>query len=206
MNVFALAGKQPVALESPSSTEPVVSRTSAGADVTDLAAKCRAVELLVSDVDGVMTDGSIIYDNQGIETKRFHVRDGLGIKLWQKSGNRFGIITQRSSQAVKIRASELGVEIVRQAATDKIVTLMDILKELGLKPKQVAYVGDDLPDLAVLALVGVAIAVADAAPEVREAADLVTALPGGRGAVREAVETLLKHQQRWDDLVRSYTT
>lgn len=174
--------------------------------MTDLAAKCRSVELLISDVDGVMTDGSIIYDNQGIETKRFHVRDGLGIKLWQKSGNRFGIITQRSSQAVKIRAGELGVEIVRQAASDKIVTLMDILKEVDLKPEQVAYVGDDLPDLAVLALVGVAIAVADAAPEVREAADLVTSLPGGRGAVREAVETLLKHQKRWDDLVRSYTT
>ncbi len=174
--------------------------------MTDLAAKCRSVELLISDVDGVMTDGSIIYDNQGIETKRFHVRDGLGIKLWQKSGNRFGIITQRSSQAVKIRASELGVEIVRQAATDKIVTLMDILKEVDLKPEQVAYVGDDLPDLAVLGLVGVAIAVADAAPEVRETADLVTSLPGGRGALREAVETLLKHQQRWDDLVRPYTT
>jgi 3-deoxy-D-manno-octulosonate 8-phosphate phosphatase (KDO 8-P phosphatase) len=82
--------------------------------VTDLAAKCRSIELLLSDVDGVMTDGRIIYDNQGIETKRFHVRDGVAVKLWQKSGNQFGIITQRSSHAVKIRASELDVSLVRQ--------------------------------------------------------------------------------------------
>ncbi len=172
--------------------------------MTDLAAKCRAIELLVSDVDGVMTDGRIIYDNQGIETKQFHVRDGVGVKLWQRSGNRFGIITQRSSHAVKIRASELDVSFVRQAAADKIVAIHEIVDELGLRLSQVGYIGDDLPDLPVLRAVGLGVAVADAAPEVREAADFVTSLPGGRGAVRETVEMILRNQQRWEDLVRSF--
>ena len=172
--------------------------------MTDFATKCRAIELLLSDVDGVMTDGTIIYDNQGIESKRFHVRDGVAVKLWQKSGNRFGIITQRSSHAVKIRASELGVSLVRQGTVDKIVTLHEIVEKLGLDLSQVGYIGDDLPDLPVLRAVGLGVAVADAAAEVRQAADFVTSVPGGRGAVRETVETILQSQQRWEDLVRSY--
>lgn len=172
--------------------------------MADLAEKCRAIELLLSDVDGVMTDGRIVYDNQGIETKRFHVRDGVGIKLWQKSGNRFGIITQRSSQAVKIRASELDVSLVRQGTADKIATLHEIVAKLGLELSQVGYIGDDLPDLPVLHAVGLAVAVADAAAEVRRAADFITSLAGGQGAVRETVEMILQSQQRWEDLVRSY--
>lgn len=172
--------------------------------MTNLAAKCRTIELLVSDVDGVMTDGRIIYDNQGIETKQFHVRDGVAVKLWRRSGNRFGIITQRSSHAVKIRASELDVSFIRQAATDKIVAINEIVAELGLQFSQVGYIGDDLPDLPVLRAVGLGVAVADAATEVREAADFVTLLPGGCGAVRETVEMILKNQQRWDDIVRSF--
>lgn len=172
--------------------------------MTDLASKCRAIELLLSDVDGVMTDGRIIYDNQGIETKRFHVRDGVGIKLWQKSGNRFGIITQRSSNAVKIRASELDVSLVRQGAADKMAALHEIIEKLGLELHQVGYIGDDLPDLPVLRAVGIGAAVADAAPEVRQAADYITSLPGGHGAVRETVEMILQNQQRWEDLVRSF--
>ena len=172
--------------------------------MTDFATKCRAIELLLSDVDGVMTDGAIIYDNQGIESKRFHVRDGVAIKLWQKSGNRFGIVTQRSSHAVKIRASELDVSLVRQGTVDKIVTLHEIVEKLGLDLSQVGYIGDDLPDLPVLRAVGLGVAVADAAAEVRQAADFVTSVPGGRGAVRETVETILRSQQRWEDLVRSY--
>jgi 3-deoxy-D-manno-octulosonate 8-phosphate phosphatase (KDO 8-P phosphatase) len=172
--------------------------------VTDLAAKCRSIELLLSDVDGVMTDGRIIYDNQGIETKRFHVRDGVAVKLWQKSGNRFGIITQRSSHAVKIRASELDVSLVRQGTAEKIVVVHEIVEKLGLELSQVGYIGDDLPDLPVIRAVGLGVAVADAAAEVRQAADFITSLPGGQGAVRETVETILQSQQRWEDLVRSY--
>ena len=172
--------------------------------MTDLASKCRAIELLLSDVDGVMTDGCIIYDNQGIETKRFHVRDGVGVKLWQKSGNRFGIITQRSSNAVKIRASELDVSLVRQGAADKVAVVHEIVKKFGLELSQVGYIGDDLPDLPVIREVGLGVAVADAASEVRQAADYITSLPGGHGAVRETVEMILQSQQRWEDLVRSY--
>jgi len=151
-----------------------------------------------------MTDGRIIYDNQGIETKRFHVRDGVAVKLWQKSGNRFGIITQRSSHAVKIRASELDVSLVRQGTADKVAALQEIVENLGLDLSQVGYIGDDLPDLPVIRAVGLGVAVADAAAEVRQAADFITSLPGGQGAVRETVEMILQSQQRWEDLVRSY--
>ena len=92
----------------------------------NLQSKCQVIELLLADVDGVLTDGSIIYNNQGIETKRFHVRDGVGIKLWQKSGNRFGIVTQRSSHAVRVRAGELGVDLVRQGAAEKTAAVSAI--------------------------------------------------------------------------------
>lgn len=172
----------------------------------NLQSKCQVIELLLADVDGVLTDGSIIYNNQGIETKRFHVRDGVGIKLWQKSGNRFGIVTQRSSHAVRVRAGELGVDLVRQGAAEKTAAVSAIVEELGLGLERVAYIGDDLPDLPVIRMVGLGVAVADAADEVRAEADYVTSLGGGRGAVREAVEMILKSQRRWEDVVRSYLT
>jgi len=172
----------------------------------NLQSKCQVIELLLADVDGVLTDGSIIYNNQGIETKRFHVRDGVGIKLWQKSGNRFGIVTQRSSHAVRVRAGELGVDLVRQGAAEKTAAVSAIVEELGLGLERVAYIGDDLPDLPVIRMVGLGVAVADAAEEVRAEADYVTSLGGGRGAVREAVEMILKSQRRWEDVVRSYLT
>jgi len=173
-------------------------------ELSDLSAKCRAIELLLCDVDGVMTDGRIVYDNQGIESKQFHVRDGVAVRLWQKSGNRFGIITQRSSHAVKIRASELDVSLVRQGTGDKMVTVHEIVDKLGLPLSHVGYIGDDLPDLPLIRAVGLGVAVADAALEVRQAADFVTSLPGGHGAVRETVEMILKNQQRWEDLLSSY--
>lgn len=169
-----------------------------------LQSKCQPIELLLADVDGVMTDGFIVYDNQGIETKRFHVRDGIGIELWQKGGNRFGIVTQRSSHAVRVRAGELGVDLVRQGSPDKTATLHEIVDHLGLSLEQVAYIGDDLPDLPVIRAVGLGVAVADAAAEVRAAADFVTSLRGGHGAVRETVEMILSSQRRWEDMIRSY--
>ena len=109
--------------------------------------RCQPIQLILSDVDGVLTDGHIVLDNQGIESKRFHIRDGLGIRLWQKAGYRFGVVTQRSSQSLKVRAAELGIDIVRQGITDKLMTVKQILAELGLAPQQACYVGDDLPDL-----------------------------------------------------------
>jgi 3-deoxy-D-manno-octulosonate 8-phosphate phosphatase (KDO 8-P phosphatase) len=166
----------------------------------------REIELILSDVDGTLTDGSIIYDNQGIETKSFHIHDGLGIKLWQQAGYKFGLLTARSSHVVKIRAAELGVKILRQGFEDKLSATKQVMEQLELEPSQVCYIGDDLPDLPVIHFVGLGIAVADAVPEVREAADAVTKLWGGRGAVREVVEALLKSKQRWHDLIRKYTS
>ncbi len=169
-----------------------------------LVKSCQAIELILSDVDGVLTNGSIIFDNEGIETKRFHIRDGLGIKLWQRSGGKFGLITGRSSHIVNVRATELGINVVRQGIEQKAIALREIAGELKLAPEQICYIGDDLPDLAAVKLAGLGVAVADACPELRQAADYVTSLPGGQGAVRETIELILKSQQRWEDLLQQY--
>ncbi len=162
------------------------------------------IELMLSDVDGVLTDGSVVFDNQGIETKKFHIADGLGINLWRRAGYRFGMITGRSSHIVRIRAAELGVELVRQGVEDKLTVVQQIVGELGLRMNQVCFIGDDLPDLAVVQQAGFGMAVADACDELRRAAHFVTKRLGGRGAVREAIETILKAQGRWDDIVQRY--
>jgi 3-deoxy-D-manno-octulosonate 8-phosphate phosphatase (KDO 8-P phosphatase) len=165
---------------------------------------CRNIELILSDVDGVLTDGGIWYDNQGVELKGFHIRDGLGIKLWQRAGFRFGLLTARTSHIVKLRAQELGIEIVRQGFENKLPVARDILHELNLAPQQVCYIGDDLTDLPVIRHVGFGVAVADAAADVRAAAAYVTEAPGGRGAVRELIELVLKAKSRWEDVVQKY--
>ena len=170
----------------------------------DLEQRCRSIEFILSDVDGVLTDGRILLDNHGIESKQFYVRDGLGVKLWQKAGYRFGILSQRSSQSLKVRAAELGIDIVRQGIPDKVTVLKQLLAELGLSREQVCYLGDDLPDLPVARRVGLGVAVADACAELRQAAHYVTTLAGGQGAVRETVEMVLKAQGRWDDVIQAY--
>lgn len=166
--------------------------------------RCQRIELLLADVDGVLTDGRVVFDNQGIETKHFHIRDGLGIKLWQRAGYKFGLITGRSSHIVKIRAAELGIDIVRQTAEDKLPTAQEIVRQLGLSLEQVCYLGDDLPDLPVVRAAGLGAAVADACPELCQAAHWVSSLRGGEGAVRETIELILKSQHRWDELVQKY--
>jgi len=166
--------------------------------------RCQKIELILSDVDGVLTDGVLVIDNQGIETKRFHIRDGQGVRLWQKAGGCFGVITLRSSQVVKLRAEELGIEIIRQGADDKRETVKEILDELDLSPEQACYLGDDLPDLPAVGYVGLGVAVADACEELRQAAHYVTSKPGGCGAVRETIEMILKAQRRWEDVIQSY--
>lgn len=163
-----------------------------------------AIELILSDVDGVLTDGGLYFDNDGIESKKFHIRDGLGIKLWQRAGCRFGILTARTSQIVRLRAAELGVDLVRQGFENKLPAAQEVIRQLRLAPEQVCYVGDDLTDLPVLRYVGLGVAVSDAAAEVKERAALVTSLGGGQGAVRELIETLLKAKGRWDDLIEKY--
>lgn len=166
--------------------------------------RIQPIQLIISDVDGVLTDGGITFDNQGIETKKFHVRDGMGIKLWQRAGHHFGILTARSSHIVKLRAVELNIPIVRQGFEDKLPIAIQIMEELQLSPENVCYVGDDLTDLRVMQAVGLAVAVADAAPEVLAAAHFTTQLAGGQGAVRELIEKILQTQKRWDELVRNY--
>ena len=155
-------------------------------------------------MDGVLTDGGIVYADNRVELKRFHVRDGSGLKLWQLAGRRAAIVSGRNSPAVARRAAELGVAPVLQGRADKLAAFEALLAETGLRPEQVCAVGDDLPDLPVLRRCGLAVAVADACPEVRAAADYVTAPPGGRGAVRDAIEWLLKLQGRWAAVVERF--
>jgi YrbI family 3-deoxy-D-manno-octulosonate 8-phosphate phosphatase len=166
--------------------------------------RCRKIELILSDVDGVLTDGSLVFDNQGIETKAFHIRDGLGIRLWQRAGFRFGVLTARTSQIVRMRAAELDIEVVRQGFENKLPAAQQIMEQFGLQPDQACFVGDDLTDLPVMRRVGLGVAVADAAAEVRAHAHWVTTADGGRGAVREVIELVLRAKNRWDDLVRKY--
>jgi 3-deoxy-D-manno-octulosonate 8-phosphate phosphatase (KDO 8-P phosphatase) len=169
-----------------------------------LTERCQPIELILADVDGVLTDGGILWDNQGVESKRFHIRDGLGIKLWQQAGGRFGIITGRSSHIVRVRAAELGIHLLRQGIEDKLTAAREIMAELGLEARQVCYIGDDLPDLAAMRAVGLGVAVADACQEVRDAAAHVTMAAGGHGAVREAIELILKGQKRWDEVIQKF--
>lgn len=154
---------------------------------------------ILSDVDGVMTDGRIIFDSTGVETKRFHVRDGLGIKLWMRSGFQFGIITARNSPIVRHRAAELGIEHVQQGFEDKFPAAMQMMQRMGCRPEQVCYIGDDLPDIPVMRHVGLAVAPADAAGDTRAAAQWVLRHGGGEGAVRELTERLLRAKLRWEE-------
>jgi 3-deoxy-D-manno-octulosonate 8-phosphate phosphatase (KDO 8-P phosphatase) len=173
-------------------------------DAPDLERRLARVQVLLLDVDGVLTDGGVTWDNQGIEAKTFHIRDGLGLRLWHKSGGRTGIITGRSSHVVQLRAEELGIGFVRQGVDDKLAAATAVLAECGVSWEQTAFVGDDLPDLPVVTRCGVGVAVADACPELVDAAGLVTRLPGGRGAVREVIERMLKARGSWDAVVARY--
>jgi 3-deoxy-D-manno-octulosonate 8-phosphate phosphatase (KDO 8-P phosphatase) len=161
------------------------------------------IELLLLDVDGVLTDGRVVYTDSGHELKAFHVRDGSALKYWRQSGRRAAILSGRSSPAVTRRATELGIQLVVQGVDEKLLALRRILTETGLWADQVCAVGDDLPDLPVLTHCGLGVAVADAVPELKAAADFVTRLPGGHGAVRETVEWLMRGQGTWDAAVES---
>ena len=171
-----------------------------------LDARCQKIELILSDVDGVLTDGGVVFNNEGIETKKFHVRDGMGIKLWMRAGFHFGIITARTSHIVNIRSRELGVELVRQGFEEKLPVARELIRDLGLDAEQVCFIGDDLTDIPVIKTVGLGVAVADAAEEVQTAAAHTTKREGGRGAVREIVETILKSKRRWEDVIQRYVT
>jgi len=158
---------------------------------TGLRAKAKKIKLLLLDVDGVLTDGRIILDNQGNELKAFHVRDGHGIKLAQRTGIIVGIITGRKSEVVNVRARELGIDEVHQGALEKIRVYEALLKKYGLRDDEAAFIGDDIVDATILKRVGLAAVVADCDPAVLPHADLVTRAAGGRGAVREVINILL---------------
>lgn len=170
----------------------------------ELDARIAAIELLVLDVDGVLTDGSITYSPEGAEFKTFHVRDGSAIVWWRLIGKKTAIISGRASPAVVKRATELGIEEVRLSVSDKQAELVSVLNCFGISADRTCAVGDDLPDLPVLRTVRLAVAVADACPEVRDAAHHVTMAAGGRGAVRETIEMILKQQDRWNEVVHRY--
>jgi 3-deoxy-D-manno-octulosonate 8-phosphate phosphatase (KDO 8-P phosphatase) len=162
------------------------------------------VSLLLLDVDGVMTDGRIFFDNNGVETKAFDVRDGHGLKLLQRAGLRVGIITGRQSRVVEIRARELGIDILYQGVKDKVLPYEEILNSLAIGGDQVAYVGDDIVDLPVLRRVGFAATVADGSEDVKPFVHYVTKARGGRGAVREICELILRQTGRWPQVTSRY--
>ena len=164
------------------------------------------IELLCLDVDGVLTDGGILLDDRGLETKRFHVRDGTGLRIWQRLGYEVCLITGRDGEALRHRVAELGITHVVQGSRDKGAAFDKILGTLGLAARQAAMLADDLPDLPIMKRAGYAMAVADAVDEVRARARFVTGRPGGHGAVREAIEHLLKEKGRWDEALRLFET
>jgi 3-deoxy-D-manno-octulosonate 8-phosphate phosphatase (KDO 8-P phosphatase) len=166
--------------------------------------RCTGIDVLVLDVDGVLTAGEIIYADNGIELKAFHVRDGSGLKVWHQAGKRSAILTGRTSPVVGVRATELGVHRVLQGAADKLAAYRQFLAEWGLRPEQVCFIGDDLPDLPLLRHCGLAVAVADACREAVREAHYVTRAAGGRGAVRETIELILGCQGVWQQVVERY--
>ena len=166
--------------------------------------KARKIKWILLDIDGVMTDGSITYDSKGVESKTFHVRDGHGIKMASRAGIQFAIITGRESSIVNYRANELGIKEIYQGAKKKIAAYNELIQRLNLQDEEVAYVGDDLIDIPVLRRVGLSAVVADADHETREQVDLILTHPGGRGAVREFIEIILKAQDKWKDVTQRY--
>ena len=166
-----------------------------------LAARCRGLRLVLSDVDGVMTDGTILFLPGGGEAKAFHVRDGLGVVLARRAGLRVGILSGRASEVVTRRAAELGIDLVHQGIADKAAALASILAAEKIAAHEVAYIGDDVNDLAVMNAVGLSAAPADAPLEVRAQAFMITDAGGGGGCLREFLEAILRARGEWDGLV-----
>jgi len=164
------------------------------------------VRMVLLDVDGVLTDGVVVMHADGSESKGFHIRDGAAIVWAQRAGLTVGLLSARTSGATTHRAAQLAVRIVAQGASSKLTKYEQIVRDAGLEDAAVAYMGDDLLDLPVIARVGLSGAPADAAAEVRERVHWISAAGGGRGAVREFIELVLRAQNRWDDVTRDYFT
>lgn len=164
------------------------------------------IKLVIFDVDGVLTDGSLFFDNQGQEYKAFNAKDGHGIRLLQQGDLQVALITARTSQLLLHRADNLEIEreLIYQGYRDKRVAFADLLEKTGMQAENIAYVGDDVIDLPIMSKVGLAIAVGDAHPFVKKQADWVSQAFGGRGAVRETCEMILDAQDKLDDILQSY--
>jgi 3-deoxy-D-manno-octulosonate 8-phosphate phosphatase (KDO 8-P phosphatase) len=166
--------------------------------------RLKNIKLLLLDVDGVLTDGGILYNDNGTETKVFDVKDGLGIKLLMEAGIHPVIITGRRSKALFKRCKELGIDLIYDGITDKTDAFNCVLEKTGVSAEEVACMGDDLPDLAVMKRSGLSIAVADAHVSLRENADIITSAKGGHGAVREACEAILKAKGLWESILERF--
>jgi 3-deoxy-D-manno-octulosonate 8-phosphate phosphatase (KDO 8-P phosphatase) len=171
-----------------------------------LARRCRNLRLVLSDVDGVLTDGTIWVLPDGTEVKAFNVRDGLAVGMARNAGLEVGLVSGRRSDAVARRGAELGMSVVEQGAADKLEVLERVLRQKGLDPRQVAYIGDDINDLAVMLAVGLSASPADAPLEVRGRAFMVTEAPGGRGCFREFVEAILRARGDWEKALTSHAS
>lgn len=172
---------------------------------TRVVERARRIRMLLLDVDGVLTDGTIIYDDAGIETKVFNVKDGMGIRLLQIGNIEVGIATGRTSGALVHRCRNLGITRIYQGLKNKTFVLETIRNDLGLAADQIAFVGDDLVDIAIMKRVGLAIAVADAHEAVIDVSHMVCNAPGGHGAVREVSEYILKAQDQWPDILKRFS-
>ncbi|MDH5516628.1 MAG: HAD-IIIA family hydrolase [Gammaproteobacteria bacterium] len=170
----------------------------------DILEKASRIQLVIFDVDGVLTDGSLFLSDDGQEYKAFNSKDGFGMRLLQDAGIDVGIITGRESTLVKLRMQELGVSYVMQGRREKGPALDEMMNTTGLSLEQIAYVGDDVVDLPIMSRVGLSIAVQDARPIVKKHAHWITENPGGRGAGRDVCELILEAHGKWDDIIKHY--
>lgn len=169
-----------------------------------ISSKLKTINLLLLDVDGVLTDGGIIYNDDGVQYKEFNVRDGLGIRMLMHFGIQVGIVTGRRSNALLHRCQNLGIDLLFDGIQDKAEVLDQIISQTGTALENIAFVGDDLVDLPLLRRVGLPVAVADAHEVVLKSAAMVTAAKGGDGAVREICEAILKAKGLWDTVLESF--
>jgi 3-deoxy-D-manno-octulosonate 8-phosphate phosphatase (KDO 8-P phosphatase) len=166
--------------------------------------KLKRIKLLLLDVDGVLTDGGIIYNDNGSEIKVFNVKDGLGMRLLMEAGIHLGIVTGRRSNALYNRCKDLGINLIYDGVGNKIDVLDELLDQTGVSVEEVAFIGDDLPDLALMKIIGLSIAVSDAHKSILDHADMVTSAKGGQGAVREVCETILKAKGLWENILERF--
>ncbi len=167
----------------------------------EIAYRLKKIKLLLLDVDGVLTTGEIVYTDAGEQIKSFDVKDGVGIRMLRAAGIEVGIITGRKSEALRHRCRNLNIELLFDGVRDKVAVMEALAARTGTDPEAMGFVGDDLPDLAVMRRAGLAVAVADAHPLIRETAHMTTRACGGRGAVRETCEAILKAQDKWEGIL-----